>query len=528
MKAVAAAAALGLPDAAKAGSSDQGFKLGPPNPFSFDLLKERARHLAQRPYAPPPRPAPEIVAKIDYEAWGKIAFNPDEALYAKGPGRFPVCFFHLGMYFPKSVAMHVVEGGQAREIIYDPGMFDMPEDSPARQLPKGAGFAGLRVQEARDATLDWRRNDWVAFLGADYFRAIGELHQYGISCRAVALDVAVPDKSEEFPEFTEFYIDESGPRDGLTLYALLEGPSIVGACKYAMTRGAGVVMDVEQMFCLRRDIARFGIAPLTSMYWFSETLKPTAVDWRPEVHDSDGLAMWTGGGERLWRPLNNPPQITASSFLDESPRGFGLMQRDRNFDHYLDGVFYDRRPSLWVEPKGDWGKGAIQLVEIPTDDEINDNIVAMWVADAAARGGQEINIAYRLYWLADQPFPMQLARCVASRLGNGGQPGKPRPKGVRKFMVEFLGGPLAALPYGVKPEAVLWASRGTFSYVFTEPVPDAVPGHWRAQFDLTVTGSEPVEMRLFLRSAGRVLSETWIFQYHPWSECAPSCYPSAG
>jgi len=295
-----------------------------------------------------------------------------------------------------------------------------------------------------------------------------------------------------------------------------------------MTRGKGVVMDVQQMFWLRRDIARFGIAPLTSMYWFSETIKPTAVDWRPEVHDSDGLVMWTGDSERLWRPLNNPPRIMASTFRDHNPRGFGLMQRDRNFDHYLDGVFYDRRPSLWVEPKGDWGNGSVQLIEIPTDDEIHDNIVAMWVADSPVVVGMELNSAYRLYWLADQPLPSELARVVATRLGNGGQPGQPRPKGVRKFMVEFFGGPLVGLPYGVKPEPVLWASRGSFSYIYTEAVPDDVPGHWRAQFDLTVTGAEPVEMRLFLRSGGKILSETWMYQYHPWSQCEPSCYPNPG
>ncbi|MFZ0559280.1 MAG: glucan biosynthesis protein D [Methylovirgula sp.] len=524
----AAAAALGLAPAGKAEGAGHGLKFGPPQPFSFDLLKETARRMAKEPYAGPARPAPEIVAKIDYEAWGKIKFDVDQALYATGPGRFPVSFFHLGMYFPKAVQMHVLEAGQAREIIYDPSAFDMPADSPARQLPHGSGFAGLRVQEARDAPLDWHVNDWAAFLGADYFRAIGELHQYGISCRAVALNVAVAGQSEEFPDFTKFYIDESGPKDGLTLYALLEGPSIVGACKYAMTRGKGVVMDVEQLFCLRRDIARFGIAPLTTMYWFSETAKPTAVDWRPEVHDSDGLAIWTGKGERLWRPLNNPAHVTASAFLDDNPRGFGLLQRDRDFDHYLDGVFYERRPSLWVEPKGSWGSGSIQLVEISTNDEINDNVVAMWVADGPATAGTEMNVAYRLYWLADEPYPGKLARCIATRLGNGGQPGKPRPKGVRKFMVEFLGGPLQGLPYGVKPEPVLWASRGTFSYVYTEAVPDDVAGHWRAQFDLTVPGSEPVEMRLFLRSGTKVLSETWSFQYHPWSECAPSCYPNSG
>src|SRR5947207_3436889 len=222
-------------------------------------------------------------------------------------------------------------------------------------------------------------------------------------------------------------------------------------------------------------------ARMTSMYWFSETRKPEAVDWRPEIHDSDGLALWTGMGERIWRPLNNPSRSVDSSFQDLSPRGFGLLQRDRNFDHYQDGVMYDRRPSLWVEPLDDWGAGTIQLVELPTDDEIDDNIVAMWVPAAPARTGASYRLRYRLHWLADEPYPTSLARCVASRLGNGGQPGQPRPHGLRKFMIEFLGGRLANLQSGVKPEAVLWASRGSFSYVFTEAVPDDLPGHWRAQ-----------------------------------------------
>lgn len=490
-------------------------KLGPPQPFSFEELIATARRMASAPYAGPVRPSPGIVAKINYEAWGKIKFNMDHALFAAGPGRFPVSFFHLGMFFPKAVEMHVVSEGRARQILYDQSYFDMPEDSLARQLPAGAGFAGLRIQEPRDGTLDWRTNDWVAFLGADYFRAIGELRQYGLSARAVALDVAAAGRAEEFPDFTKFYI-EAGSGDSLTVCALLEGPSIAGACRFILTRTKSVTMDIDQTLFLRNEISRFGLAPLTSMYWFSETKKPAAIDWRPEVHDSDGLSVWMGTGERLWRPLNNPPRIITSSFYDENPRGFGLLQRDRSFDHYQDGVFYDRRPSLWVEPKGPWGRGTVQLVEIPTDDEIHDNIVAMWVPEKPAAAGSEVSLAYRLYWAADEPFPGELARCVATRLGNGGQPGQPRPKGVRKFMVEFLGRPLEALAFGEKPEAVLWASRGTFSYVFTEAVPDDVPGHWRAQFDLTVTGSEPVEMRLFLRSGERILSETWLYQYHPF------------
>jgi glucans biosynthesis protein len=281
-------------------------------------------------------------------------------------------------------------------------------------------------------------------------------------------------------------------------------------------------MDVTHALYLRADISRFGIAPCTSMYWFSETAKLMAVDWRPELHDSDGLAMWNGAGERLWRALNNPPRTMASAFVDENPRGFGLSQRDRNFDHYLDGVFYDRRPTLWVEPlpgadgKG-WGRGSVQLVEIPTNDEVNDNIVAMWVPEAPMTAGSESHLRYRLHWLADEPYPPPLARCVATRLGNGGQPGQPRPKGVRKFVVEFLGGPLTTLPAGVTPVPELWSSRGSFSdYQITEAVPDGVAGHWRTQFDLVVGGSDPVELRCFLKVGDAAATETWLFQYHPF------------
>ncbi len=490
-------------------------KLGNAQPFSFEALKQEANRLVKLPYRKPATPAPEITAGINYDAWGQIRFNTDAALYVDAKQRFPIVFFHLGEFFTKPVRVFAVEGATAREVVYDTRYFDMPADSIARKLPAGAGFAGLRIQEPRDGTLDWKTNDWIAFLGASYFRAIGELRQYGLSARGIALDTWQAGASEEFPDFTHLYV---GPEtaDGVLIHALLEGPGIVGAYRFNATRAKGVVMDVDCALYLRNAFTRFGVAPLTSMFWFSETVKPTALDWRPEIHDSDGLSISTGAGERSWRPLNHPGRVTVSSFADSTPKGFGLMQRDRNFDHYLDGVFYDRRPSVWVEPKGDWGKGTVQLIEIPTDDEIHDNIVAMWVPQKKAEAGARFEFAYRLHWLADEPHRAPLARCAATRLGNGGQPGRQRPRGVRKFMVEFLGEPLAKLPFGAKPEAVLWASRGTFSYVFTEAVFNDVPGHWRAQFDLTVEGLEPVEMRLYLKHGSTVLSETWLYQYHPF------------
>ncbi len=509
---------LGVPSRAIAAAS---LRLGNAQPFSFDQLIREMQERSRQEYSRPNGLPQAVLDRIEYEAHGKIKFNTDYALFRDGPGVFPVTFFHLGRLFPTPVRMYVLApAGQsftAREILYDPGYFSMPPDSPARELPKGAGFAGFRFQESRlghQQALDWHNNDWVAFLGASYFRAIGELYQYGLSARGIAINVAAAGASEEFPDFTRFYFEP--PADGarqVTVYAALEGPSVTGAYRLVMRREKAVVMDIEANLFLRRDVSQLGIAPMTSMYWFSETAKPGATDWRPEIHDSDGLALWTGNGEHIWRPLNNVEHPSTSSFADKRPRGFGLLQRDRVFDHYLDGVHYERRPSLWVEPLDDWGEGTVQLIELPTDDEFHDNIVAMWVPERATRAGTNLRFRYRLHWKADEPHPTTLARCVATRLGRGGEPGKPRPEGVRKLVVEFLGGPLASLPSGTKPEPILSASSGTFSYVFTEAVPDGVPGHWRASFDFTARGPGVVEMRLYLKSGGQTLSETWLYQY---------------
>jgi glucans biosynthesis protein len=501
---------------ARAWAKPDGLRFGQPFAFSFDGLIERARKVAAAPYKEPYRPAPEVTSKIDYEVHGKIHWKTDDALFADLPAGYPATFFHLGQFFQKSVKMHELRAGQAREIIYSPDYFDMPADSIARKLPKDSGFAGFRLQESKART-DWKTHDWLAFLGASYVRAIGALEQYGLSARGIAVNTTAPGIPEEFPDFVEFYLEPAASEhDPVIVYALLDGPSLAGAYRFACTRSTGVVMDVECALFVRRDIAQLGIAPLTSMYWFSESDRGYRVDWRPEVHDSDGLALWTGKGERIVRPLNDPARVVTSSFNDKSPKGFGLLQRDRDYEHYLDGVNYDKRPSLWVEPLGDWGEGAVQLVEIPTDDEIHDNIVAFWVAAAPAKAGSALRYHYKLHWEADEPYPARnVARVVATRVGRGGEPGKPRPKNSTKFVIEFAGKPIDTLPTSEKLTAEITASRGKVSYLFVEPV--GTTKRWRAQFDVAADGGEPIELRVFLRKGKQTLSETWLYQLelHP-------------
>ncbi len=429
-------------------------------------------------------------------------------------GVYPATFFHPGKWFQQPVQIHVVDDDHAREFLYRRDYFSIPDGNPAQRMPDDAGFAGFRFHESRQRD-DWRTQDWVAFLGASYFRTIGAHGQYGLSARGIAIDTAI-DGPEEFPHFREFFLQSAPtPEAPVWVYALLDGPSVSGAFRFALDRREGVMITVDSELFLRRSVRRLGIAPLTSMFWYGEYGRERKQDWRPEIHDSDGLALHSGAGERIWRPLRNPRTAMTSSFMDHNPRGFGLLQRDRDFEHYLDGVRYDLRPSLWIEPMGDWGEGAIQLVELPTDDEIHDNTVAMWVPAEAARRGAHYTYRYRMHWLGEEPYPAHdLAHVISTRSGRGGPPGTIRQPGQVRYVVEFAGGPLAALAPTANVEAVVSSSNGAERILLAraEPVP-AVTGRWRALFDLAIEPEEVADLRLYLRLEARALSETWTFQH---------------
>jgi glucans biosynthesis protein len=238
------------------------------------------------------------------------------------------------------------------------------------------------------------------------------------------------------------------------------------------------------------------------------------MDWRPEVHDSDGLAIWTGAGERIWRPLNNPSGIQTSTYFDARPKGFGLMQRERRFSRYEDGgALYHKRPSLWVEPLGDWGEGAVQLVEIPTDNEVHDNIVAYWTPKEPYRAGHHYKMQYRLHWRSDEPYPLGVARAVATRLGAGGVPGGPHLSGTVKYAVDFQGGRLKQFTEAGEIEAVITSPSGVIERKAIYPI--AETDKWRVTFDFRTTSSAPEDIRLYLRSGHEALSETWLFQHLP-------------
>lgn len=507
---VAGLAALGLlgPTRAALANDATGDELryDAAEPYSFDILVERARQLAAAPYVPEVPRAPDTLEAIDFDQHWRIRYRRDQTLELN-EGRAPIRFFHLGRYFKLPVGIHVVENGEARRLRYDPSLFAIPQNSPARDLPDDIGFAGFRVLEpGSDA-------DWLAFLGAAYFRTSGEDNQFGMSARALAIDVAMP-TPEEFPRFTDFFLEPSA--DGrLVITCLLNSPRVAGVLRMNVHKDGPIVMDIQSRYFARAAIERFGIAALTSMYWYSETDRVRRIDWRPEVHDSDGLAIWSGTGERLWRPLNNPNRVMTSTFTAPAPKGFGLLQRDRDFANYEDdGVFYERRASVWVEPVGDWGEGGVQLVEIPTDDEIHDNIAAYWLSAKPVAAGDAISLDYKLHWANREPYPPAVGEVVATRLGRGGIAGQPRPAGVTKIVVDFDGGLVAALDRNAAGvEAMASTSRGTLGKADCYSV--KVGTAWRVTFDLTAEGTEPVELRLYMRQGDTVLTETWAYQFLP-------------
>lgn len=481
----------------------------PGNPFDRDWLRAEAKRLASLPYEAPPAKLPDWIEGLDYDGYQSMKFRADKALW-RGKGRnLEVRLFHLGLFFKHPVTIHEVDGGRARTIQYSTDLFTYGKDVTVPEHQENLGFAGFRVGMAPDFNADV-----FAFLGASYFRAVGGTKQYGLSARGLAIDTAMP-RPEEFPDFRQFWLEKPSAKSRtMTIHALLDSPSVAGAYTFIVTPGDETVMEVDAVLYPRKAIERVGLAPLTSMYQCGENDRRVADDWRPEIHDSDGLSIWNGAGEWIWRPLVNSPVLRMNSFLDENPKGFGLMQRDTNFDHYLDdGAMYHKRPSLWVEPLDGWGKGQIQLVEIPSPDETFDNTVAFWNPSEPFGPGQERRFRYRLHWGAKPPVSSPMAHVVSTRIGWGGIPGQKNRLPSRKFVLDFKGGRFEKLPWETPVEPVLTASRGQILHPAVRPV---VGGDtWRCNFDLLVDGKDPVDLRLYLKDAKGALTETWLYQYTP-------------
>jgi glucans biosynthesis protein len=481
-------------------------------PFDFDALTEEMRVLSQADAVPAERVS-GFFTDFTYDDYNSVQFNPDRARWAGPEAGFHLHAFHMGWLFAEPVNLFEIEGGIAQPMVFttdDFRYYDRVKDRvPLHEpLPGVAGFR-LNAPLNRADLFD----EVIAFLGASYFRAVGRGNGYGLSARGLAINTGL-NQPEEFPRFSRFWIEKPVPfAREVTVYAALESASCTGAYRFVIRPGTNTEVDVTARLFFRTEVDQFGIAPLTSMFLFSEKNRADFDDFRPNVHDSDGLAILRRDGDRIWRPLNNPVRLTESWFVEENLGSFGLMQRDRDFESYQDAVsHYERRPSLLVEPLSDWGRGAVRLVEIPSDLEVNDNIVAFWVPEAKPVPGDLVEFAYRLHWgLLPVDPAADVAYVKETRAGTGGVSGVENTEGTRKFVVDFAGGLLATLPADATVEAVVTITGGEISVQTLSKI-DSV-NIWRLVIDVLPETGATVELVAHVAGYGRKLSENWQYQW---------------
>ncbi|UTF61440.1 glucan biosynthesis protein [Gilvimarinus sp. DA14] len=482
----------------------------------FNIAKERAAKLAQQPYQEPEYNVPQTLREMNYEQYRSIHFRREAGLW-QHDSLFEVQFFHPGFYYNEPVNITTVDrAGASARIPFKPEFFRYGDQAKpiAEAVTQDLGYAGFRVHYPLNEAD--RKSEFIVFQGATYFRIVGPGQVYGISARGLAIDTA-ESSGEEFPVFRDFWLlQPDKEQTSLTVVALMDSPSISGAYRFTLKPGAPTIVDVDAALYPRTEINKVGIAPLTSMFFSGENSTVYVDDIRPEIHDSDGLLVHNTQGNWTWRPLSNPQVLRVSSMQETNPKGFGLLQRDRHFNSYLDAeAHYAERPSLWVKPKGEWGTGRVELVEIPTDSETNDNIVAYWVPQEPLQPKVEHLYAYQLRTFEDRLPEQTLAQVERTRTGWAAIPGQEDgpPRAHRKFAIDFSGGELDNISPEAELEAQTAVTGGEITDVVVQSLP--TPGTWRIAFTLIPAGEAPADMQVSLSMRDQQLSEVWSYVWYP-------------
>jgi len=476
-------------------------------------LQRLAQDRASKPYRERSPKLPQVLAQLGYEQYRDIRFRRTSALWYDH-AMFEVQFFHRGFTYDRRVNINEIVGNAVRAVPYNPAMFEFGKLVPPVKLPAELGFAGFRIHYPLNTPA--YKDEVIVFLGASYFRVLGRNQTYGMSARGLAINTAT-EAGEEFPYFTDFWLVRPEADDrSMIIYALLDSPSVTGAYQFELRPGSVTQVQVSGELYPRRAIEKLGIGALTSMFLYGENYSGRHFDdFRPEVHDSDGLMTQTGTGEWAWRPLVNPHSLRVNRFMDQHPRGYGLIQRDRDASHYLDVESrFELRPSYWVEPLGDWGKGGVELVEIPSDEEIHDNMVAYWVPEGPVQPRKAIAFSYLLYAYSRSNRWPPGGRVISTRTGavfNG--PNSQAAPGLRRMVIDFAGGDLDDL-YAAQPvRAQITSSAGEVEDVTVERVPQTAI--WRVAFKLKPSGDKPADLRCYLTLYGEALTETWTYLWKP-------------
>jgi glucans biosynthesis protein len=471
-------------------------------PFDRSSVRQMARDLAGKSFKAPDNKLPDNLKDLDYDRYRAIRFSPERALWRGEKLPFEAQFFHRGFFYTNRVDIYEVKNGQAAKIAYQADLFSFGDLTP----PGGGvdlGFAGFRLHAPLNKP-DYY-DEVCVFLGASYFRAVAKGQLYGLSARGLAINTGEA-KGEEFPSFKAFWIEKPAPNaKSIVVHALLDSESAAAAYRFTIRPGDTTIFDVEMAIYPRVDLDRAGLMPMTSMFFFGPNDRKDVDDFRPSVHDSDGLFVSNGRGEELWRPLHNPKDLQISALADLNPHGFGLMQRQRDFLAYQDlESNFERRPSLWAEPIGDWGEGAVKLIEIPTKEEVHDNIACFWQPKAALQAKGEHTYTYRLNWGADVPKPTPLARF--SRTGTGA-----RGDNATIFVLDVIGERLKSID-GSRLRGVVSAEKAKIQNIVTQPNP--ATGGWRLSFEL-LKEKNPVELRASLMQENEAVSEVWVYRWTP-------------
>jgi glucans biosynthesis protein len=471
-------------------------------PFSPSTVRNLARMLAGKQYEAPDEKLPGGLKDLDYDQYRSIRFLPERALWRGDNLPFEAQFFHRGFFYKNRVTIYEVADGKAIELKYRKTDFSFGAKVPTFE-DSDLGFAGFRIHAPMNRA-DYY-DEVCVFLGASYFRAVAKGQSYGLSARGLSIDTGEA-KGEEFPLFKAFWLER--PASGATslvIHALLDSKSCASSYRFTVRPGDTTVFDIEMSVYPRVEMQRAGLAPMTSMFLYVPNDRNDIDDFRPSVHDSDGLAIFNGKGESPWRPLSNPRDLQISTFQDRNPRGFGLMQRERNFFAYQDiESSFQKRPSLWMEPIGDWGEGGVTLFEIPTKEEVHDNIAAFWRPKNPLLAKGEHNYTYRLHWGNDSPKPHSLGRIRHTGIGARGED-------ARLFVLDLVGDNLKGVdPAGVK--GVVTAEKSEVKNIVTQPNPHT--GGWRLSFQCQSKG-EPIELRAFLAEGDKPLSEVWAYRWTP-------------
>jgi periplasmic glucans biosynthesis protein len=469
-------------------------------PFSFETLLEDAKRRASTPYAPQRSSLPTALDKLSPEQYRSIHFNPDAGIWRAEKLPFRVELLRAGNKLQTAVTISTVEDGLAKDLTATPAMFQMAPALPAQLGKVSLPLSGFRIRSRINSNKIW--DEFLVFQGASYFRAVAKNLLYGLSARGLAINTGDP-SGEEFPAFTHFWVERPDARaTAIVIYALLESESTTGAYKFTVQPGVETFMDVDLTLFPRAEMRVVGIAPLTSMFLFDETNRGRLDDYRPEVHDSDGLQITTTSGEQIFRQLANPLKLQVSTFTMTAPQGFGLVQRSREQSDFQDfDARYERRPSAWVEPKGEWGAGAVELVEIPSGRESNDNIVAFYRTLQPLLPGHPAQFAYRITWTDEPPLPKGLGKVVATR--SGASLDRKR----RVFLLDIVGA-------GEKVDGLrldLAASAGKISNA-TLMANGELHG-LRASFEIDPNDADLIELRLRIMRGDRPVSETWLYRW---------------